>query len=673
MNLELFLQRLIDFPRKVLNLLIPERCAYCGAIRNFKEERQKPLTPHGVKFHREWCLCEECQDLFEAEPLNSCIHCGTFFSKKEFATDGCQRCKNRHLWFNRVIPFGRYQQDLRAAVFLMKKRGGERLTRTFAHLFFEYRAFSLQSVQPDVILPVPMHAFYRWVRGTNDAQILAQELGKILRIPYDERIVKCVRLTMAQRAVRMVQRNENVRGVFAPWDVPPDRVRWLGKRAMIVDDVMTTGSTVNELAKILKTEFGFADVTVAVLARAKGQIQPRMPDVTQIEVHSSEIRNSYSEMWQHRKRNSAFRKKKIRKFNSGQAKSRRSPKLKGKKMKSEKEFLKKFQLRSQPVRIGTRASQLALWQANWCAGRLQEHGVPVEIVRITASGDRPETFSQPIAGGGAQGIFTKEIQDALLDGRVDLAVHSLKDLPTEIVPGLQLTAVPERAPVEDVLVLGRSPQTLAKFAQPSGIPAIHSLSDLPDGTVLGTSSLRRRAQLLAYARLHGKKWEIQSIRGNLNTRFRKLDEGQFDVLILARAGVERLEMADRISAILPMEEIFPAVSQGALGIETRAEEPELTSAIRFFLNDESVFQCVTAERTLLKALDGGCATPIGGHCQWNEKMRQFTLRGRVIAIDGRTFLEESRSGTDPLALGQEVARKLIARGADALIREARNG
>lgn len=319
-----------------------------------------------------------------------------------------------------------------------------------------------------------------------------------------------------------------------------------------------------------------------------------------------------------------------------------------------------------PIRIGTRASLLALWQAEWCAARLQDAGVPVEIVKMTASGDRPETFAQPIPTGGTQGIFSKEIQDALLANEVDLAVHSLKDLPTESVPGIELVAVPERAEVEDVLAVGRSEQTAAKFQ------SVHSLADLPDGTILGTSSLRRRAQLLAFARNHGKKWEIRPIRGNLNTRFRKLDSGEYDALILARAGIERLEMPERISAVLPIDEMFPAVSQGALGLETRAEDEETKAVVRRVLNDETVFACVLAERTLLKALDGGCATPIGGLCRWNRETSDFTIRGRVIALDGRTFFDETFTGTDPQHLALQLAASLIQKGADALIREARN-
>ncbi len=324
-----------------------------------------------------------------------------------------------------------------------------------------------------------------------------------------------------------------------------------------------------------------------------------------------------------------------------------------------------------PIRIGTRASQLALWQARWCASRLKENGIPVEIIEMTASGDRPETFAQPIAMGDAQGIFTRVIQDALLADDVDIAVHSLKDLPTEAVPGLQLTAVPPRAPVEDVLVMSRSPKWENYTAQ--------SLKDLPDGTILGTSSLRRRAQLLAFARKYGKKWKITTIRGNLNTRLRKLDEGQYDALILARAGLERLEMTDRITAFLPFSEMFPAISQGALGIESRVGDARTNEILARCLNDPVALACVLAERAFLKTLDGGCATPIGGLCVYEENTKSLALRGRVIALDGREILEDSFSLTTTgenlqdtaLKLGMELAKKLISHGADVLIRDAR--
>ncbi len=325
---------------------------------------------------------------------------------------------------------------------------------------------------------------------------------------------------------------------------------------------------------------------------------------------------------------------------------------------------------SKPLRIGTRASRLALWQANWCASVLQAAQIPVEIIHITATGDHPETFSQPIPTGGAQGIFTKEIEEALLENRVDLAVHSLKDLPTDTVPGLQLTAVPERANVEDVLVTGRSAAAMQKLGPNSN--KITSLADLPDGTVLGTSSMRRRAQLLFFARVCGKKWEIRNVRGNLNTRLRKLDEGLYDALILARAGVERLELSERITAVLPIDEMFPAVSQGALGLETRTGDARTNNIVRKHLNSETVFHCTVAERTLLKALDGGCAAPIGGLCRFDAVSQTFTLRGRVIAVDGRILYEESITGSDPAELGETLARQLNSRGADLLIREARS-
>ncbi|MDO4628347.1 MAG: hydroxymethylbilane synthase, partial [Planctomycetia bacterium] len=345
-----------------------------------------------------------------------------------------------------------------------------------------------------------------------------------------------------------------------------------------------------------------------------------------------------------------------------------------------------------PIRIGTRASQLALWQARWCASRLRENGIPVEIVEMTASGDRPETFGQPIAAGGAQGIFTRVIQDALLANEVDIAVHSLKDLPTEAVPGLQLTAVPPRAPVEDVLVMSRNAKSVEKmlstFTGNSNVNQVPlSLRDLPDGAILGTSSLRRRAQLLAFAQKYGKKWDILSVRGNLNTRLRKLDEGLYDALILARAGLERLEMAERITAFLPFSEMFPAVSQGALGIESRIGDSRTNEILAFYLNDPVTLACVSAERAFLKALDGGCATPIGGLCECRMDAescpKNFTLRGRVIALDGRKVLEDSLSVAihdeyadknlneisgnlceTTVKLGIELAQKLILHGAD---------
>ncbi|MDO4582658.1 MAG: hydroxymethylbilane synthase [Planctomycetia bacterium] len=308
------------------------------------------------------------------------------------------------------------------------------------------------------------------------------------------------------------------------------------------------------------------------------------------------------------------------------------------------------------IRIGTRASQLAQWQAYWCANQLKNAGIAVEVVLMTTSGDKwlPQNSSLPTLAGGSMGLFTKEIQVALLENRVDLAVHSLKDLPTETTPGLTLAAIPPRGVVEDAIVPGKH------FAHDAT-----SLEHLPDGTILGTSSLRRQAQLLALARQYDRKWTIRPIRGNLNTRLQKCDSGEYDVLILARAGVERLGLAHRIAGILPQEVVFPAVGQGALGLETRADDTETIAILQDLLHHPPTAREVLAERTLLQALDGGCTTPIGAYS--SEK----TLHARVIALDGRTWLDAEGTGDDPILLGQQVAAELKKKGAGSLIQEAR--
>ena len=197
------------------------------------------------------------------------------------------------------------------------------------------------------------------------------------------------------------------------------------------------------------------------------------------------------------------------------------------------------------LRIGTRATALARWQAEWIARQLGERGVEVELVPISTTGDQQHGTIESIGG---QGIFTKEIQRALLEGRIDLAVHSLKDLPTDVVPGLCVTAVPERAAVGDVLVC-------RKWA---------SLDELPQRATLGTGSLRRRAQLLHVR----PDLQIRDIRGNVDTRLRKLDQGEYDAIVLAEAGLRRLGLADRITQVLPLTLLLPAVGQGALAVET---------------------------------------------------------------------------------------------------------
>lgn len=294
-------QPVSDLLRCFFHCLIPERCVYCGQLRNFLSERNIQWTPCGRRFHPEWALCADCQDVFFFEPANTCRRCGSFVKSPEFSLNGCQRCCRRELWFDRVIVLGKYQGNLREAVFMMKKRLGNPLTRTIAQICCEQRYFQLTSVQSDVVLPVPMHPLSQWMRGTNNARILAEEVGRRLEIPVDERIVRRRRLSLSQRAVKMRDRAKNVRGVFAPFRRVSDKTRWLGKRALVVDDVMTTGSTIDELSRVLKTELGFADVTVLVVARARGNV---VPETNAYQVLPPRGLNSYEKIWRARRKGS---------------------------------------------------------------------------------------------------------------------------------------------------------------------------------------------------------------------------------------------------------------------------------------------------------------------------------------------------------------------------------
>lgn len=314
MDLLFWIQLVSRIPERVLQLLIPKRCAYCGRLRDPAEERKIEFTQNGRRFHPEWVLCESCQDFFMEDELCACQRCGTFRSDGLSPLE-CSRCRDREFWFDRVIPYGRYAGNLREAIFMMKKKSGAELVRTFARICTEGRSFMLFSIRPHVILPVPMHPFFRWIRGVNDAQILADELGKILGVPVDEQLVKRSRLTMAQRAVRMEDREKNVEGVFVPFHAKPDRTRWLGKRAMVVDDVMTTGATLNEVAKVLKTEYGFLDVTVVVLARARGKRVLAVPQVETLVLDKKRVGNVYEEIWDLRNAKQKTKEGKQRKFN----------------------------------------------------------------------------------------------------------------------------------------------------------------------------------------------------------------------------------------------------------------------------------------------------------------------------------------------------------------------
>jgi hydroxymethylbilane synthase len=288
--------------------------------------------------------------------------------------------------------------------------------------------------------------------------------------------------------------------------------------------------------------------------------------------------------------------------------------------------------------IGSRGSQLALWQARWVAARLEGFGEQTRIEIIKTTGDK--IADVPLGQVGSKGLFTKEIEDALLDGSVDLAVHSLKDMPTELPPGLVLAAIPEREDVRDALI-GRT------------------LADLALGARVGTGSLRRAAQLRALR----PDLEVAEIRGNVDTRLRKLDEGQYDAIMLAAAGLARLGWANRISQYFDPEEICPAVGQGALAIETI----ESKRGIAARLNDSSASAAVRAERALLGALGGGCQVPVGAYARVDGV--EVYLRAIVASLDGSRIVRSGLSGSAeaPEELGRRVADELLAQGARELL------
>jgi hydroxymethylbilane synthase len=299
-----------------------------------------------------------------------------------------------------------------------------------------------------------------------------------------------------------------------------------------------------------------------------------------------------------------------------------------------------------PLRLGTRGSHLALWQANHVADRLRTvvGDRPVELVLIETHGDRDQASALSAMGGF--GVFTKAIQTALHDRRADVAVHSLKDLPTIPEPGLELVAVPPRGPTGDAFVS----QKYRRF------------DDLPDEAVIGTSSLRRRAQL--QNRRPGL--QLIDLRGNVETRLRKLAEQDLDGIILAEAGLVRLGLANQITEILNPSWMLPAVGQGAIGLECRADDAATKDLVMALL-DIDTFRRVQAERAMLLTLGGGCLVPIGATSRVEDGI--LTLRGAVLSPDGRRRVVATHTGPaeTPLAIGQELAAMLLAEGAGDLL------
>jgi hydroxymethylbilane synthase len=300
------------------------------------------------------------------------------------------------------------------------------------------------------------------------------------------------------------------------------------------------------------------------------------------------------------------------------------------------------------VKIATRKSQLALWQANWVKSSLEalHPGLAVELVQIVTKGDK--ILDVPLAKVGGKGLFVKEIEDALLEDRADLAVHSMKDMPTELPPGLHLAVICRREDPRD-----------AWFSRDGT-----GLRDLPAGAVVGTSSLRRQAQLRAVR----SDLSFENLRGNVDTRLRKLEEGQYDAIVLAAAGVKRLGLGEKITELLPSEVTLPAIGQGAVGIECRTEDPDVNALIAPLLHEET-WTAVVAERAFLETLQGGCQVPIAAFGELHGG--ELRLRGLVGSLDGTTLIRGERQGqpAEAKALGVSLAEELLARGAREILDE----
>ena len=296
------------------------------------------------------------------------------------------------------------------------------------------------------------------------------------------------------------------------------------------------------------------------------------------------------------------------------------------------------------LRIGSRGSQLALWQANYICELLRAQGHTVEIEIIKTTGDKITDVA--LAKVGTKGMFTKEIEEALIENRVDLAVHSLKDLPTELASDFEIAAITTRENPRDVFCS-------IKFA---------SIEALPYGANVGTSSLRRLAQLKAIR----SDLNIRPLRGNVDTRLHKLEAGDYDAIILAAAGLNRLGKTQLIRQVIPVEVMTPAAGQGALAIEIR-RSAAATRQLLAFLDDADARAATTGERALLNKLGGGCQVPIGAFAEMHGSA--LHLNGLVAHPDGTKLLRESRDGTDPIALGEEVGQALLNRGADVILEE----
>ncbi|MFQ1054686.1 hydroxymethylbilane synthase [Gilliamella apicola] len=300
------------------------------------------------------------------------------------------------------------------------------------------------------------------------------------------------------------------------------------------------------------------------------------------------------------------------------------------------------------IRIATRKSPLALWQANFVKQNLllAHKDLTVELIPMVTQGDI--ILDSPLSKIGGKGLFVKQLEQAILNNEADIAVHSIKDIPAQFPEGLMLAAICQRDEVRDAFVA-------YKYA---------SLNDLPEGAIVGTSSLRRQCQL----RSHYPHLIIKDLRGNVGTRLNKLDDGQYDAIILASVGLKRLSLEHRITQYIGTDLMLPAVGQGAIGIESRTDDKQILDIISV-LDDKKSRACIQAERAMNNALQGGCQVPIAGYCRLNND--ELTLQGLVGRVDGSKIIKQQITGfiNEAESLGEKLAKQLLNQGADLILTE----
>lgn len=300
------------------------------------------------------------------------------------------------------------------------------------------------------------------------------------------------------------------------------------------------------------------------------------------------------------------------------------------------------------IRIATRKSPLALWQANFVKQNLllAHKDLTVELIPMVTQGDI--ILDSPLSKIGGKGLFVKQLEQAILNNEADIAVHSIKDIPAQFPEGLMLAAICQRDEVRDAFVAN-------KYA---------SLNDLPEGAIVGTSSLRRQCQL----RSHYPHLIIKDLRGNVGTRLNKLDDGQYDAIILASVGLKRLSLEHRLTQYIGTDLMLPAVGQGAIGIESRTDDKQILDIISV-LDDKKSRACIQAERAMNNALQGGCQVPIAGYCRLNND--ELTLQGLVGRVDGSKIIKQQITGfiNEAESLGEKLAKQLLNQGADLILTE----